>query len=153
MTKHLDITVRFSDLQYGFCTFRSTADILTVLCEHIYNSLDAGGEPRDITLDISKAFYKVWHAGLFHKVRAYGVAGRILSILESFMQELPLKVVLDGQSSPLYITNAGVPPGSVLGPTLFLVFINDIPNEVLSSIGLYADVTTLYSSVLVSLFL
>ena len=57
-----------------------------------------------------------------------------------------LKVVLDGQSSPLYITNAGIPQGSFLRPTLFLVFINDLYNEVPSRIGIYADDTTLYSS-------
>ena len=93
---------------------------------------------------ISKAFDKVWHAGLLHKLKAYGVAGSILSILESFLKDRSLKVVLDGQSSPLYNINAGVPQGSVLGPTLFLVFINDLPDEVLSRIGIYADDTTLF---------
>ena len=60
--------------------------------------------------------------------------------------ERSLKVVLDGQSSPLFCINAGVPQGSVLGPTLFLVFINDLPDGMLSRIGIYADDTTLYSS-------
>ena len=146
LINHLDSTGLFSDLQYGFRALRSTADILTVLSECIYNSLDALGETRAIALDISKAFDKVWHAGLLHKLKAYGVDGSILSILESFLKERSLKVVLDGQSSPLYNINAGVPQGSVLGPTLFLVFINDLPDEVLSRIGIYADDTTLYSS-------
>mgnify|MGYP003323128865 FL=1 len=118
---------------------------LLTFSEYIYNSLDAGGETRAIALDISKAFDKVWHAGLLHKLKAYGV-GSILCILESFLKERSLKVVLDGQSSPLFCINAGVPQGSVLGPTLFLVFINDLPDEVLSRIGIYADDTTLYSS-------
>ena len=73
LTKHLDITGHFSDLQYGLCTFRSTADILTVLSKRIYNSLHEGGETRAITLDISKAFNKDWHAGLLHKLKAYGL--------------------------------------------------------------------------------
>ena len=72
----------------------------------------------DIALDISKAFYK--HA---RKQKAYGVVGPILIILESFLQESSLKVVLDGQSSSLCITNAGVPEGSVLGPTWCLLMI------------------------------
>ena len=144
--KHFDSTGLFSDLQYGFRTLRSTADILTVLSERIYNSMDAGGETRAIALDISKAFDKVWHAGLLHKLKSYGVVGPILGILESFMIERSLKVVLDGQSSPLFCINAGVPQGSVLGPTLFLVFINDLPDGMLSRIGIYADDTTLYSS-------
>ena len=146
LIKHLDSTGLFSDLQYGFRTLRSTADILTVLSERIYNSMDAGGETRAIALDISKAFDKVWHAGLLHKLKSYGVVGPILGILESFMIERSLKVVLDGQSSPLFCINAGVPQGSVLGPTLFLVFINDLPDGMLSRIGIYADDTTLYSS-------
>ena len=71
------------------------------LSERIYNSLDAGGETRAIALDISKAFDKVWHAGLLHKLKGYGVVGRILRIFESFLQERSLKVVLEGHSSPL----------------------------------------------------
>ena len=70
------------------------------------------------------------------KLKAYNVVGPILSILESFLREHSLKVVLDGQSSPLCITNAGVPQGSVLGTTLFLVF-NELSDEVLSRIGIY----------------
>ena len=65
---------------------------------------------------------------------AYGVVDPTLSILESFWQERSVKVVLDGQSSPLYIINAGIPQGSVLEATLFLVFSNDLPDEVLSRI-------------------
>ena len=100
--------------------------------------MDAGGETRAIAHGISRC-------GLLHTLTAYGVVGPILSILESLLQKCSLKVVLDGQSSPLNITNVGVPQESVLGPTLFLVFINDLPNEVLSRIGIYADDTTIYS--------
>ena len=70
----------FSDLQYGIRAFQSTADILTVLSERIYNSLGAGGDTRAIALDIAKAFDKVWHVGLLHKLKAYGVVGPILCI-------------------------------------------------------------------------
>ena len=104
--------------------------------------LDAGGETNAIALDITNAFDKVWHTGLLHKLKSYGVVGPILRILESFLQERSLKVVLDGQTSP--ITNAGVPQGSV--------FINDLPDEVPSRIGIYADDTTLYSSLGKSVF-
>ena len=73
LTKHLDITGLFSDFQYGFHAFRSTADTLTVQRERIYNSLDAGGETGAIACYISKAFDTVWHAGFLHKLTAYGV--------------------------------------------------------------------------------
>ena len=68
LTKHLDINM-------GFRAFRSTADILTLLSERIYN-LDADGETRAIALDISKAFDEVWHAGFLHQLKAYGVVGQ-----------------------------------------------------------------------------
>ena len=131
-------------LQYGFHNFRSTASILTVISERIYNSSDASGETRAIALYITKAFDKVWHAGFLHKLKIYGVVGPILSI--SFLQERSLKVFLDGQSSPPCISNAGVPQGSVLGSTLYPVFIIELPNEVLSRIGIYAaDITPYFS--------
>ena len=89
---------------------------------------------------------------MLHKLKAHGVVRHILCILGSFLHERSLKVVPDGQSSSLYITNAGVPQGSVLGPTLFLFFINDLSDEVPSRIGIYADETTLYSSLGKSVF-
>ena len=98
-----------------------------------------------MAFDIWKAFDKVWHIRWLNNLKAYGVVGPILRILESFLLERSLKVVLDGQTSPHYITNAGVPQGSVLGPTFFLVFINNLANKVLSRIGIYAD-DTLYST-------
>ena len=145
LIQHLDISGLFSDVQYGSRAFQSTADVLTVLRERVYNLLDAGGERSAIALDILTHSIKVWHVGFLHKLNAYGVVGPILSILESFLWEPSLKVVLDGQSSPLCIANAGVPQGSVFGPT-FLIFINDLPDEVLSRIGIYAVDTTRYSS-------
>ena len=145
MLNHLDSHNLFSDYQYGFRSGRSTADVLTVISERVYRTLDACGETRAIALDISKAFDKVWHAGLLHKLKAYGVSGPFLDIIKSFLSDRKIRVVLDGQSSSSYSINAGVPQGSVLGPTLFLIFINDLPDNILSKLAIYADDTTVYS--------
>ena len=143
---HLEKAGVFSDFQYGFRSARSTADLLTVLTERIARSLNSSGATWAISLDISKAFDRVWHSGLLHKLKAYGVTGEILNINSSFLNNRRLGVMLDGKSSPEFTISAGVPQGSILRPTLFLLFINDLPDDVVSRIAIYADGTALYSS-------
>ena len=83
--------------------------------------------------------------GLLHKLKSYGISGQIFGLISSFLSNRQLRVVLDGKSSQEYPVNAGVPQGSILGPTLFLLYINDLPDEVICYIAIYADDTTLYS--------
>ena len=85
------------------------------------------------------------NAGLLHKLKFYGVSGQIFGLISSFLSNRRLRVVLDGKSSQEYPVNAGVPQGSILGPTLFLLYINDLPDDVICNIATYADDTTLYS--------
>ena len=80
-----------------------------------------------------------------HKLRSYGVSGQIFGLFSSFLNNRQLWVVLDGKSSQQYPVNAGVPQKSILGPTLFLLYINDLPDDVICIIAIYADDTTLYS--------
>ena len=96
-------------------------------------------------LDISKAFDRVWHTGLLHKLKSYGISGQIFSLISSFVSNRQFRVVLDEKSSQEYTVNAGVPQDSILGPTLFLLYINDLPDDVICNIAIYADDTTLYS--------
>ena len=95
LVNHLDSNNLFSDFQYGFRSGRSTADVLTVISERVYRALDACGETRAIALDISKAFDKVWHAGLLHKLKSYGISGPFLEIINYFLSDRKIRVVMD----------------------------------------------------------
>ena len=97
-----------------------------------------------MAVDISKAFDRVWHAVLLHKLKSYGISGQIFSLISSFLSNRQLPVVLDGKSSQEYPVNAGVPQGSILGPTLFLLYIHDLPDDVICDTAIYVDNTTLY---------
>ena len=135
----------FSDTQYGFCSVRSTADLLTLITDKIYHAFDKCGEAKLIALDISKDFDKVWHKGLLHKLCSYGVSGEVFDIIKPFLSNCSLKVVLDGQHSSIFRITSGVPRGSILGPILFLIFINDLPDNLLSKVAIFANDTSLYS--------
>ena len=137
---HLEKCGLFPDFQYGFRSSRSTADLLTVVSDRIARAFNRSGATRAVALDISKAFDRIWHVGLLHKLKTYGILGQIFGIISSFLSNRPLRVVLDGKSSQEYPVK-----GSILGPTLFLLYINDLPDDVICNIAIYADDTTLYS--------
>ena len=139
---HLEKYGLFSDFQYVFRCSQSTVDLLTVVSDRIARAFSRSGATRAVALDISKAFDRVWHAGLLHKLKSYGISGWIFWLISSFLSNRQLQVVLDGKSSQEYPVNAGVPQGSILGPTLFLQYINDLPDDVICNIVIYADDTT-----------
>ena len=123
---------------------QSTADLLTVVSDRIARASNKSGATRTVALDISKAFDRVWHAGLPHKLKSYGISGQIFDLISSFLSNRWFRVVLDGKSSQEYPVNAGVAQGSNLGRTLFLLCINDLPVDVICNIAIYADDATLY---------
>ena len=96
---------------------------------------------------MSKAFDKVWHEGLIFKLKQNGVTGNLLKLLKNYLSNREQRVVLNGMSSNWGAINDGVPQGSVLGPLLFLVYINDLENGIKSSIKFFADDTSLFSIV------
>ena len=112
--------------------------------EKLLRLLTGSGATRDVALDISKAFGRVWHAGLPHKLKPYGISGQIFDLISSFLSNRQFRVVLDGKSSQEYPVNAGVLQSSILGPTLFLLHINDISDDFICDIAIYADDSTLY---------
>ena len=142
---HLEKCGLCFDFQYGFRLSRSNADLLTVVSDRIARAFNRCGAARAVALDISKASDRVWHAGLLHKLKSYEISGQIFGLISSFLSNRRLWVVLDGKSSQEYPVNAGVPQGSILDPRLFLLYINDLPCDVICNIAIYADDTTLYS--------
>ena len=142
---HLEKCGLFSDFQYSFRSSRLATDLLTVVSDRIAGAFNRSGATRAVALDISKAFDRVWHAGLFHKLKSYGISVQIFGLISSFLSNKRLRVVLDGESSQEYPVNAGVPQGSILVSTLFLLYINDLSDDAICNIAIYADDTTLYS--------
>ena len=115
------------------------------MSDRIARAFNRSGAIQVAALDISKAFDRVWHAGLLHKLKSYGISGQIFGLISSFLRNRRLRVVLDGKSSQEYPVNAGAPQWSILGPTLFLLYINDLLDDVICNIAIYADDTLLYS--------
>ena len=135
----------FSDFRYGFRSAPSTAGLLIVKSDRIARDFIRSGATRAVALDISKVLDRVWHAGLLHKLKSYGISGQIFGLISSFLSNRRLQVVLDGKSSQEYSVNTGVPQGSILGLTLFLLYINDLPNNVICDIAIYVDDITHHS--------
>ena len=106
-------------------------------------SLDTCG----IFLDISKAFDRVWHEALIFKLRSYGISDSLLCLFNSFLSERLQRVVLNGQAFEWRKVLASVPQGSILGPLLFLILINDIPANLECNVKIFADDTSIFSLV------
>ena len=98
-------------------------------------------------MDLSKAFDKVWHQGLLFKLESFGIRGKLLNLLEDYLSNRFQRVLLNGQESSWLPIKAGVPQGSILGPLLFLIYINDLPDGLNSIVKLFADDTSLFSIV------
>ena len=96
-------------------------------------------------LDISKAFDKVWHQGLLYKLKQNGISGNLLETLTDFLKDRKQRVVWNGQNLSRKNIEAGVPQGSILGPLLFLIYINDLPDNL--STNVIPDDTSLFSVV------
>ena len=96
--------------------------------------------------DISKAFDRVWHKGLIYKLKQHGIEGDFLKWLTDYLNGRQQKVIIRGCTSTFKVIQAGVPQGSVLGPLLFLIYVNDIADSLLSLTRLFADDSSLFYS-------
>ena len=135
--------------QSGFRPSDSCINQLLAITREIFETFDCNPslEIRSVFLDISKAFDKVWHEGLLYKLKSMGISGELYNLLESYLSGRFQRVLLNGQSSSWKPALAGVPQGSILGPLLFLVYSNDLPNGLKSNAKLFADDTSLFTIV------
>ena len=149
--KHLFNYVRDQDIltasQSGFIPGDSTVNQLTDIYNTFCKSLDEGKEVRAVFCDISKAFDRVWHEGLLFKLKSIGISDSLLLWFRDYLAGRKQRVVLPGAASSWKLMKhikAGVPQGSILGPLLFLIYINDIVEDIHSCNRLFADDTSLY---------
>ena len=110
-------------------------------------ALDEGGNIDTFYLDFAKAFDTVPHQRLLMKLRGYGIESRILTWIEAFLTDRRQRVVVNDSRSSWADVTSGIPQGSVLGPMLFIIYINDMPTSVLSSIYLFADDAKVYRNI------
>ena len=135
--------------QSGFRPGDSTINQLLAITHKIYLSFEASPsrETRAVFLDLSKAFDRVWHDGLLYKLECNGISGNVMILIRNFLSDRKQRVLLNGKSSQWASISAGVPQGSVLGPLFFLVYINDLVENVDSDVKMFADDTSLFSVV------
>ena len=132
--------------QSGFLPGDSTIFQLLSTYDDICRAYDNKSPTQSIFFDISKAFDRVWHRGLIYKLKSIGIRGKLLDFLSDYLTQRKQAVVLKGEKSNYREVTAGVPQGSVLGPLLFLIYINDITDNIASTIKLFADDTSIYTS-------
>ena len=144
---HLESNNILTHLSHGFRSGYSCESQLLTTTHDLLNSFDQKKQIAIAILDFSKAFDTVLHRKLLHKLSHYGIIGPLHQWLTTFLTRRTMRVVLEGTSSEKTSVDSGVPQGTVLGPLLFLLHINNLPNCVKSRVRLFADECLLYREI------
>ena len=134
--------------QHGFMAGKSCVSQLTAVLDYIGSQLDHGKQTDVIYLDMSKAFDKVDHGLLLNKLRHFNITGSLHEWLSAYLTGRRQQVTILGSTSKQLPVTSGVPQGPILGPMLFLLFVNDLPDVAISSsVACYADDTKIYKRI------
>ena len=144
---HLESNNILSPRQHGFRRGRSCETQLLEFTEELTETMENCGQTDIVIMNFAKAFDKVNHSLLLHKLHHYGVRGQVNGWIRGFLENRRQAVVIDGTRSDFVKVKSGVPQGSVLGPCLFLTYINDLPENLSSQTRLFADDTAVYSPI------
>ena len=131
-------------VQHGFRSKHSCESQLLITTDEFIQNFEGKTQTDVVVLNFSKAFDVVPHQRLLHKLDHYGIRGTTLNWIQNFLTNRTRNVVVDGSSSESARVKSGVPQGTVLGPLLFLTYINDLPSTVSSQVRLFADDCLLY---------
>lgn len=142
--KHLESNNYFTNYQHGFRAGFSCTTQLVEFSHDIFSSFDQNEQIDCVFLDFKKAFDCVPHALLLHKLSFLGLDCNVMQWIRVYLENRTQRVVLHGCQSDAVSVSSGVPQGSVLGPLLFLVFINDIVADLNCKVRLYADDCVIY---------
>lgn len=143
LIRYLEDNRLLNDNQYGFREKRATGELITLLTDKFNKAVHAFGESLSISLDISKAFERVWHKGLLYKLATFGINDQFINWTESYLSNRKIRVIVDNTLSDIFNLNSGVPQGCILSATFFIIYINDLLRLTENHIFAYADDSTL----------
>ena len=144
---HINENNLYSECQHGFRSGRSCVTQLIEVIEDLTKLIDQGKEVDIIYLDFKKAFDSIPHERLLLKMRGYGISGKLLGWVRAFLLGRKQQVRVGTSLSEVTEVLSGIPQGSILGPVLFTIFINDLPNLLQSTCKIFADDTKIYNDV------
>ena len=143
------VTTFVSPYQFGFLSGRSTVQQLLLFFHHICDAVSCGYQPDTVYLDLRKAFDSVSHSKLLYKLKEFGIVGDLWSWFHCYLLDCMQYVRINGAISDLLPVISGIPQGSILGPMLFIIYINDLFSPITSSnLLLFADDAKLFKHII-----